>query len=88
MEPWKWGLDKQHGYVRWIFSMDKQHGDMDMKHGNAGWTWTCSMGVDMQHRHGRTAWKRTINMEIGMDVHHLHRMAMQYLHGHAARAWA
>jgi hypothetical protein len=52
--------------------LDMQHG-----HGNAAFTWTCSIYIDMQHghEHAALAWTRSIYMD------------MQHGHGYAAWTW-
>jgi hypothetical protein len=48
----------QHGHAAWTWSMDVQQGELDMQlgHGHAACTSTCSVDMAMQHRQVYAAW--------------------------------
>jgi hypothetical protein len=62
-------LDMRHGHGQ----LDIQDVHMQHGHGDAAWTWICSvdMYMDMQHeheyKHGHTAWTGTCSMNMGLD---------------------
>jgi hypothetical protein len=68
--------------------MDMQLGDMDMKHGHAAWTYTCSIGVDIQlgPEHAALTWTCSTDMICGMETR-IFSKDIDMQHGYIYAAW-